>query len=81
MTKKEMINKIEELKLKAFNNQDDNKYSSYLKLKTEVHAHGGCSAKSWLVGVVNHRRNIYAQVVRDVIIAQMCIYVCIHNLE
>ena len=45
MTKKEMINKIEELKLKAFNNSDDNKYSNYLKLKTEVLKEVGYTTK------------------------------------
>ena len=45
MTKKEMINKIEELKTKAFNNSSDKKYSNYMKLKAELLKETGYTKK------------------------------------
>ena len=59
-------------------------YSDFLhrlKLKTEIHTHSGNIAGSRVVGVVDSRVYIDTQVIRDVVVAQVCIDMGIHNLK
>ena len=52
-----------------------------LELKTEIHTHCGNISDTRVVGVAYLRVYIDTQIIRDVVVAHMCVHMGIHNLK